>query len=191
MADDRKARLRALANKAGRNKLPADDGDGAAEDRSGTTGDAPPGKPNIVFRNYTPMDKSLGSERDLAIEEESDPMKSPPSKRPRAQESSTAQVTSSMALQDALHEAEQQNPVEPKEAPTTNSSSTTQPDTVIDLAPKKINWDLKRDIADKIAKLERRTQKAIVKILKERLESEAAREVNNDESVPEDDGDLD
>ena len=118
-------------------------------------------------------------------------MKSPPSKRPRAQESSTAQVTSSMALQDALHEAEQQNPVEPKEAPTTNSSSTTQPDTVIDLAPKKINWDLKRDIADKIAKLERRTQKAIVKILKERLESEAAREVNNDESVPEDDGDLD
>ena len=35
------------------------------------------------------------------------------------------------------------------------------------LAPRKIDWDLKRDIAKKLEKLERRTQKAIVEILSE------------------------
>lgn len=41
------------------------------------------------------------------------------------------------------------------------------------LAPKKINWDLKRDIQGKMDKLEKRTQKAIVELLRERLEQEA------------------
>ena len=35
------------------------------------------------------------------------------------------------------------------------------------LAPRKIDWDLKRDMAKKLEKLERRTQKAIVEILSE------------------------
>jgi coiled-coil domain-containing protein 12 len=39
---------------------------------------------------------------------------------------------------------------------------------------KKINWDLKRDIKPKLDRLEKRTQKAIVSLLKERLENEAA-----------------
>jgi len=33
------------------------------------------------------------------------------------------------------------------------------------LAPKKIDWDLKRDISKKLDKLERRTQKAILELL--------------------------
>lgn len=37
------------------------------------------------------------------------------------------------------------------------------------LAPRKIDWDLKRDISKKLEKLERRTQKAIVEILSELL----------------------
>ena len=37
------------------------------------------------------------------------------------------------------------------------------------LAPRKIDWDLKRDIAKKLEKLERRTQKAIVEILSKLL----------------------
>ena len=49
-------------------------------------------------------------------------------------------------------------------------------------APKKINWDLKRDIQDKLKKLEKRTQKAIVEMLKERLEKEAAEQAESGES---------
>ena len=38
---------------------------------------------------------------------------------------------------------------------------------------KKINWDLKRDIEHQIDKLERRTQRALVMLLKEKLKNEA------------------
>ena len=44
-----------------------------------------------------------------------------------------------------------------------------------------VNWDLKRDISDKIEKLERRTQKAIVEMLKERLELEAVKAVDDED----------
>eukprot|EP00563_Minutocellus_polymorphus_P002840 CAMPEP_0181035438 /NCGR_PEP_ID=MMETSP1070-20121207/8321_1 /TAXON_ID=265543 /ORGANISM="Minutocellus polymorphus, Strain NH13" /LENGTH=166 /DNA_ID=CAMNT_0023112993 /DNA_START=27 /DNA_END=527 /DNA_ORIENTATION=+ len=41
------------------------------------------------------------------------------------------------------------------------------------LAPQKVNADLKRDIKGKLDRLERRTQRALVDLLKERLEKEA------------------
>lgn len=37
------------------------------------------------------------------------------------------------------------------------------------LAPRKPDWDLKRDVAKKLEKLERRTQKAIAELIWERL----------------------
>lgn len=37
------------------------------------------------------------------------------------------------------------------------------------LAPRKPDWDLKRDIAKKLEKLDRRTQKAIAELIRERL----------------------
>ena len=37
------------------------------------------------------------------------------------------------------------------------------------LAPRKPDWDLKRDVAKKLEKLERRTQKAITELIWERL----------------------
>jgi coiled-coil domain-containing protein 12 len=40
------------------------------------------------------------------------------------------------------------------------------------LAPRKPDWDLKRDIAPKSEKLERRTQKAIAELIRERLKEE-------------------
>ena len=46
-----------------------------------------------------------------------------------------------------------------------------------DLAPQKINADLKLEIQPKLEKLEKRTQRAIVALLRERLEQEAAAEV--------------
>jgi len=39
------------------------------------------------------------------------------------------------------------------------------------LAPRKPDWDLKRDITPKLAKLERRTQKAIAELILERLKT--------------------
>ena len=42
----------------------------------------------------------------------------------------------------------------------------------ISLAPRKPDWDLKRDVAPKLEKLERRTQKAIAELIRERLKEE-------------------
>jgi len=39
------------------------------------------------------------------------------------------------------------------------------------LAPRKPDWDLKRDIAPKLARLERRTQKAIAELILDRLKN--------------------
>lgn len=35
------------------------------------------------------------------------------------------------------------------------------------MAPKKANWDLRRDVAKRLKKLERRTQRALVAIMQE------------------------
>jgi len=51
---------------------------------------------------------------------------------------------------------------------------------MLNIAPRKPNWDLKRDVAKKMEKLNRRTQLAIVELLKERIEREAA-EASDDE----------
>ena len=40
------------------------------------------------------------------------------------------------------------------------------------MAPKKPNWDLKRDVEKKLEKLERRTQRAIYEIIRQRLEND-------------------
>jgi coiled-coil domain-containing protein 12 len=55
-----------------------------------------------------------------------------------------------------------------------------QEDLLINVAPKKPNWDLRRDIAKKLEKLERRTQKAMIQIMKDqerqRLEAEGGQQ---------------
>lgn len=40
------------------------------------------------------------------------------------------------------------------------------------LAPRKPDWDLKRHVAKKLAKLEKRTQRTIAVLIRERLEQE-------------------
>ena len=118
----------------------------------------------LKFRNYAPKDEALG--KDEEDDDENDDQQS--SKRQRTDESKSA-------LQEALEAAKQD--AKPMVATTTS---------VEPMAPKKINWDLKRDIGDQLAKLERRTQKAIVELLKERLENEAAAQTNSNS-----DSDLD
>jgi len=102
-------------------------------------------QPSVTFRNYTPADASL----------EQKGSDGEPSVKKQKQEKS--------ALQEALEKAQAEVKV-----------SQTEQEDLTTVAPKKINWDLKRDIQPKLDKLERRTQKAIVELLKERLEREAA-----------------
>eukprot|EP01043_Picozoa_sp_COSAG02_P053394 COSAG02_NODE_5889_length_3958_cov_1.680228_1_plen_158_part_00 len=41
---------------------------------------------------------------------------------------------------------------------------------IMDIAPKKANWDLKRDVARKLERLEKRTQRAIVDLIRDKVE---------------------
>ena len=47
---------------------------------------------------------------------------------------------------------------------------------IVNLAPRKPDWDLKRDIAKKLEKLEKRTARAIGEIIRERLKADTEAE---------------
>ena len=53
-------------------------------------------------------------------------------------------------------------------------------DDELNIVPKKLNWDLKSQVSSKIERLEKRTQRAIVEILREKLTTEAANETDNE-----------
>ena len=188
--DSRKARLKALAERAGRTKEPADNtignsdggkpGDG--EDSGGEGGEEKSKKTKIAFRNYAPNDKSLNNPSLVKK-----PRTTPPSTVD--QQNNVSALSSSDALKNALQAARQEEAVNANEnhlegrrraddAVVVAADSNPTISTTI----KKVNWDLKRDISHKIEKLERRTQKAIVEMLKERLESEAAKAVNDEDA---------
>mmetsp|Transcript_55017 Transcript_55017/g.159275 ORF Transcript_55017/g.159275 Transcript_55017/m.159275 type:complete len:167 (+) Transcript_55017:108-608(+) len=161
---DRKARLAALAAKAGRSKKLNDDEEAKnGENDEIVTSDK--STKALSFRNYAPADEGLGK---------SDPGDDAGAEESAAKKPRLDAPNSSSALQDALLQAKQE----------LQSSNGKGKKTVTEesAAPKKINWDLKRDIQDKLNKLEKRTQKAIVEMLKERLEKEAAEQADSDES---------
>jgi len=49
-------------------------------------------------------------------------------------------------------------------------------DVLVNVAPKKANWDLRRDVAKKLEKLERRTQKAMIELMQEEEDRRATGE---------------
>jgi coiled-coil domain-containing protein 12 len=184
---DRKSRLAALAARAGRTKapLPSEGDHNDADDNNNNNQQ----KKSISFRNYAPTDKSLEQQ---GTSEDNDEKDVPPSKRPRTEDRDPAAaatefaaatpVSSKSMLQDALREAQRD---------TQRGTAPLDATAVVNMAPKKINWDLKRDIQPKLAKLEKRTQKAIVEMLKKRLELEASQAADDDDDDDDDDGDLD
>jgi hypothetical protein len=233
---DRKARLAALAARAGRSKSAEESSNEAAEggdipdDDNHVHGDEQEEpehriKPPIVFRNYTPKDTSLLHHRPIGASNDEDddddnedddenhndtssPSLTPPlppssstsspsNKRPRPggsqplNGSTTTSLTTTpkpMTLSESLARAKQEIAHQIKGGRVDPSSAAT----VAALAPEKINGDLKRGIQHKLAKLERRTQKAIVAMLKERLEQEAAAATQAEEGEDDhDENDLD
>ena len=167
--EDRKARLKALAAKAGRAKPAAsnNDDDEAEQQQQVPEEEENAGDNNkrpVKFRNYTPADEELQNAEAEETEE-------PSSKRAK-----TSDDKPKSKLEEALEKTKQE-----VQAGTTTTATSKEDATLTAMAPKKINWDLKRDIQPKLDKLEKRTQKAIVQLLRERLAREA------DEAAAQDD----
>ena len=186
-SNDRKARLAALATRAGRRQPvnaaeSGEDNDvtqGLPDHHSPSNEQPPqpeqPQKPIFHFRNYTPAAEIAR----LRSQE-------PASKRARPDAAgAVAPTVTKSALQHALDQAQHERLV---------TTTTTALHPLVDLdvtavAPKKINWDLQRDIRGKLDKLERRTQKVIIELLKERLEREAVAAAEEDDEDDDDDDD--
>lgn len=189
---DRQARLAALAAKAGRipQQQPADQGnehnennidEGNSSDGGGDDDDVPSKPtptPTLSFRNYVPKDASLDAPADDNIT----------NKRQKTSTNSIAAVSSTTTStntppKSALEIALANTDREARMAAGQTVAATTTNDvgggggwsTVVtpSASTKKVNWDLKRDIQHKMDKLEKRTQRAIVQLLRERLEKEA------------------
>uniref|UniRef100_A0A3B3Q284 Coiled-coil domain containing 12 n=1 Tax=Paramormyrops kingsleyae TaxID=1676925 RepID=A0A3B3Q284_9TELE len=62
---------------------------------------------------------------------------------------------------------------------------------LVNLAPRKPDWDLKRDVAKKLEKLEKRTQKAIAELIRERLKGSEEELAGAVGAVKEGEGDSD
>jgi coiled-coil domain-containing protein 12 len=194
MADEaRKARLAALAAKAADavnttailkqiNNIDADNDEmyPVIEDRMLVDNVAPnTSNRYIKFRNYTPESKELivssehctTSVNKLRVPDEiEDQNKNIGKKRPaeggdRIDNEEMDESHTTPSLEEALLNARRE---------LLSSKLNMKAAEISSLAPRKVNWDLKRDIQPKLDKLERRTQRAIVELLHQRLEREAA-----------------
>ena len=128
-------------------------------------------KPVIRFRNYTPHDAALRKEKVVQLD------------GPAPTSSSSSSVNASGAISTGVvATATFAAPVVAPEVP----SSKRKRDVVdvikkelalhteeeLNIIPKKPNWDLKCQVEDRIQKLKRKTQRAIVDILREKLAAE-------------------
>eukprot|EP00041_Stephanoeca_diplocostata_P007894 m.113460 g.113460 ORF g.113460 m.113460 type:complete len:114 (-) comp17084_c1_seq2:344-685(-) len=98
------------------------------------------GEPVLKFRNYAPSSDDL---KTSVVPEEALP-------------DISTEVTS---VQKQLAEEAEERGAAPSDGNDVD---------LLNLAPQKIDWDLKRDIAPKLEKLERRTQRAIAEIIRDR-----------------------
>ena len=168
--DDRSARLAALAAKAGRSSQQPPSIDGGGHDQE----DASSSKPTITFRSYVPKDPSLSLDAEIL------------STNKRQKRSTSEKTTKPTALELALAKTGRESP----EAAGQNVGTNRGWGSISAVATKKVNWDLKRDVQHRLDRLEKRTQRAIVELLRERLEREAG-EVAKDDDEGEGDSDLD
>ncbi|CAJ1917661.1 unnamed protein product [Cylindrotheca closterium] len=160
---DRKARLAALAAKAGRTKQKQGDEDESNISNETANDSSSQERKTISFRNYAPRDASMDIDKNSSNGDDDNQGEGDESaaKKRRLEETSSGTKTTSLA--EALAEA--QNDIVKGPGATEEGVNV--------MAPKKVNWDLKRGIESKLAKLERRTQRALVELLKERLDKEA------------------
>lgn len=105
------------------------------------------------FRNYQPFDKKLANDETTSSIVEKSNEENIKKKIKSVEDSDDAHpVVKKTLLEEELEKAQNEE---------------------INLVPKKVNADLKQQIVGKLEKLKRRTQKAIVEILREKLSMEA------------------
>ncbi|KAI9016343.1 mRNA splicing factor [Phycomyces nitens] len=107
----------------------------------------------LSFRSYIPSDERLKQHAKIAT----------PDDIGETVESETKEITKEVLSKAAEKEKEEID--------------------LFNLAPKKANWDLKRDVEKKLEKLDRRTQRAILEILRQRLNEDAGGQSNLAEVV--------
>ena len=203
-ADDRKARLAALAARAWRNQsssvttAPGISSDSNENNDGGiNNGDNDDvevnnnnNKPALSFRNYVPKDGNLDNNKPAAAAAAAN-NDGNASKRQKTSSMSSSKYNDddddSNKPKSALELALAKTNRESREAAGHNVGESGTWSKVTPISTKKVNWDLKRDIQQKMDKLERRTQRAIVELLRERLEKEAREGGGGGE----DDSDLD
>ncbi|KAL0079623.1 cwf18 pre-mRNA splicing factor-domain-containing protein [Phycomyces blakesleeanus] len=109
----------------------------------------------LSFRSYTPADEKLKQHVKIAT----------PDDIGETVETETKEITKEVLAKAAVKEKEEVD--------------------LFNLAPKKANWDLKRDVEKKLEKLDRRTQRAVLEILRQRLTEEDAAAGGNQSNLAE------
>ncbi|CDH48230.1 hypothetical protein RO3G_10424 [Lichtheimia corymbifera JMRC:FSU:9682] len=107
----------------------------------------------LAFRSYTPNDENLKQHVNIAT----------PNDVGETVESETKSFTKDVLAEAAVKEKEEVD--------------------LFNLQPKKPNWDLKRDVEKKLERLDRRTQKAILELIRQRLSNETDKTANLAEAV--------
>lgn len=188
---DRKARLAALAARAGRNNQDGENvenmvvgnNDDEQEDTAKAQQEQHEAAPiavatSVQFRNYIPSDAAMAVNSDAGNTHSGMSQDEPSHAKKKTRTEQQQQPSSSSsksALEEALEKAKKDVAPALVEQSDKNNNLTT-------MGPKKINWDLKRDIQQKMEMLERRTQRSIVHLLRERLEKEANEQLSDDAS---------
>ncbi|KAL1935939.1 hypothetical protein VTP01DRAFT_73 [Rhizomucor pusillus] len=108
---------------------------------------------NLQFRSYTPKDEDLRKHSNIAT----------PDDIGETVESETKNLTKEALAKAAEAEKEEVD--------------------LLDLQPKKPNWDLKRDVEKKLEKLDRRTQRAVLELIRMRLANETDKTASLAEAV--------
>ncbi|CAG8617680.1 2219_t:CDS:2 [Scutellospora calospora] len=102
-------------------------------------------KPVLKFRNYTPTNEEIKAAAKVHI--------ATPNDLDETLEKHVDQITKEV---EEAEKAKREEEVD-----------------LFNLAPKKPNWDLKRDVEKKLTKLERKTQASIARLIKARLQNES------------------
>ncbi len=155
MAEDRKARLAALAARAKRSNPTNPEEEEEERKESEKQEQSDYSKRELKFRNYSPKTLSTKRQKVNNLDE---------SKQEVEKEDEDFGKSS---LENAIRQVNQLK----KNTSVINNN--------IHSGGRKENWDLKRDIETKLSRLERRTQRAIISLLKERLQKEAEEQSSN------------
>ena len=125
-------------------------------------------KPVIRFRNYVPHDATLKEKK-----EDKDPEQSTTDTAAPTSSSSSSEPPAAASVNTTNSKRKRE------EVDVIKQELALHTDEDLNIVPKKPNWDLKSQVEDRIQKLNRRTQRAVVDLLREKLAADAA--ANDDE----------